>query len=168
MSIEGSIRLASVADVPAITDIYNYAVVHTTATQDLIPKTVEDREKWFYAHDKVRLPVFVYEDSVTKETLGWSSLTMFSDRPGYSITAEVSIYIAPQAHGKGIGTKMLDHLIGVAREQGYHSLLARMAAENQPSRSLHSKAGFEMVGIMREVGWKFDRYIDIAILQMML
>eukprot|EP01039_Chlorochromonas_danica_P015693 gene15693-18478_t len=166
--MEGEIRLAELSDVPVITDIYNYAVLHTTATQDLHPQTVEVREKWFLAHDPQRLPVFVFEAAATKEVVGWSSLSLFSERPGYSITAEVSIYIAPHAQGKGIGKKMLHHLVAVARDQGFHSLLARMADENVPSKAMHLAAGFQPAGLLKEAGWKFNRYIDIAILQMML
>lgn len=165
-SLEGTIRCATLQDVPAITDIYNHAIVHTTATQDLEPKTMQDREKWFLAHDPVKLPVFVYE--VQNEVLGWAALTLFSERAGYHLCVENAIYLAPKATGKGIGMKLLLHLIQVAREQGYHTIIARMAAENAASRALHSKAGFELAGILKEAGHKFGRHIDIAFMQLIL
>lgn len=165
---DARIRLAIQEDVPAITDIYNYAVIHTTATQDLHPQGIEARMAWFLAHNPEELPVFVYEDTVSGRVMGWSALSWFSERLGYNRTVENAIYLAPEAFGKGIGSQLLQHLIETARDLGYHSIIARMSAENAASRALHSKYGFEMIGILKEAGFKFERYVDIAFMQLLL
>ncbi len=167
-SPDGVIRLATLHDLPAITDIYNHAIIHTTATQELVPKTVQEKEKWFRSHDPAKLPIFVFESIEHGQVLGWAALSPFSDHGGYHLCVENDIYLAPSATGQGIGLKLLHRLLVAAKEQGYHIVIARMAEDNAASRALHSKAGFVLSGVLKEAGYKFGRHIDIALMQIIL
>ena len=108
------IHSATPADIPAILDIYNEAVLNTTATYDYEPDTLESRTAWFEAHDEEDLPVFVARD-VAGKVVGWSSLSTFRSRPGYRFTVENSIYVAAGHRGQGIGKLLLPPLVTAAR-----------------------------------------------------
>jgi L-amino acid N-acyltransferase len=159
------VRPATVSDVPAITEIYNDAVRTTTGTFDTEPRSVEDRTRWFREHGD-RHPIFVAEGD--DGVLGWGAVSAWSDRRAYDGTGEVSVYVAARARGRGHGRRLLDTLIASARGRGYHSLLARIADGNEASLRLHTSAGFVPSGVMREVGVKFGRRLDVHLLQRML
>ena len=153
------------ADVPAITEIYNDAVLTTTGTFDTEPRSLADRIDWF-RHHSLRHPILVADDAA--EILGWASLSPWSDRPAYDATAEVSVYVRRSAQGRGIGTHLLAELLRAARDAGHHALLARVAEGNDASLRLHRSAGFFEVGVMREVGVKFGRRLDVHLLEALL
>jgi phosphinothricin acetyltransferase len=156
------IRPAEPRDLPGIRDIYNHAIRTLPATFDTEEKTLEDREAWFAAHGP-RYPVFVADDGGT--VAGWSSLSPYHVRPAYRFTVENSVYVHPDYQGRGLGTRLLAAVMVAARDLGYHAVLAVLDGHNQPSERLHAKFGFSEVARLREVGWKFDQWHDVVILE---
>lgn len=157
-------RRATVLDVPSIARIYNESVRTTTASFDVRPRTLVDRRRWFAEHGR-RHPVFV---AVRRDrVVGWASLSPWSDRRGYDATAEVSTYVRSTARGQGVGSALLAALIREGRSVGFHTLIARIADGNAVSLRLHGTAGFTPVGVMREVGLKFGRRLDVHLLQLL-
>ena len=159
------IRFAGIADLEAITEIYNEAVRTTTATFDTEPKTVEARRSWFESHSD-RHPILVAE--LAGQVVGWGCLTKWSDRPAYDETAETSFYVKEEHRGRGIGRKLKQAIIETARGLGFHSLIARVADGSEESLHLNETFGFQRVGTLREVGRKFGRLLDVHILQLIL
>ena len=159
------IRPAGTDDLPRILDIYNHEVLVSTATYDTTPRTMPEQVEWFSHHGPGH-PVLVAEEagSIT----GWASLSPWSDRPAYDRSAEVSVYVAEEHRGKGQGRLLLQALIDAARGRGHHVLLARISADNVVSIRLHEKLGFSEVGLLREVGHKFGRVLDVSIMELML
>ena len=155
-------RHATAADLKAITDIYNEAVVTTDATFDLEAKTEEEQGIWLAGHDRMH-PVFVAELDGT--VVGWASLSEWSSRSAYAGTAEISLYIKEEFRGKGAGRKLLEDIMLEGEKVGLHAVLARITTANAVSIHLHELAGFEQVGVMREVGQKFGRTLDVLIMQ---
>jgi L-amino acid N-acyltransferase len=165
MESEIVIRRAEMADLEAITEIYNEAILTTTATFDTETKTVEERTQWFQAHDK-RHPILVA--IVNERAVGWSSLTKWSDRRAYDNTAETSFYVKSEYRGQGIGRKLKEATIQEARELGFHTLIARVAEGSNESLHLNESCGFIHVGMLKEVGLKFNQLLGVHILQKML
>jgi L-amino acid N-acyltransferase YncA len=156
------IRKATIDDLPAITEIYNQAILTTTATFDTEPKSLEEQKIWFESHGP-KYPVLLAEED--DRVIGWASLSRWSDRCAYSDTAEISLYIYEKERGKGIGRKLLEAIIREGEKAGLHSIIARIAEGNEVSIHLHLSAGFEHIGIMREVGRKFGRLLDVYLMQ---
>ena len=160
-----TIRPATLADAAAIAEIYNEAILTTTATFDTEPKSVGDRKEWLRGHD-ARHPVLVA--LVGDAVVGWAALTQWSDRSAYDDTAETSFYVHSAHRRQGIGRQLKEAIIQEARRLGYHTLLARVAEGSAESLHLNESAGFVHVGTMKEVGRKFGRLLDVHILQKML
>lgn len=160
-----SIRQAITSDLDAVNEIYNEAVLTTTATFDTEPKTAAERLEWFQHHGQ-RHPVLVAV--VGGKAVGWSSLTEYSPRRAYDHTAETSVYVKSEFRGQGIGRALQEAIIDEARRLKFHTLIARVTAESSESMRLHESCGFERVGTLREVGCKFGRILDVHFLQMML
>jgi phosphinothricin acetyltransferase len=141
-------RLATPADLPVIVDIYNSTVASREVTADTEPVTVESREGWFADHNPARRPLWVIhaaDDSAAEPAiLGWMSYSNFYGRPAYSGTAELSIYIAEAARGKGIGRYCLEQAIAFAPSIDVHTLLGFIFGHNEASLSLFRKFGFDM------------------------
>jgi phosphinothricin acetyltransferase len=159
------IRRATIADVQGITEIYNEAILTTTATFDTEPKTVSERTMWFRSHDE-RHPVLVA--MVDSKVAGWVCLSAWSDRPAYADTAETSFYVKSELRGQGIGRALKEAIVSEARRLGFHTLIARVADGSQESLHLNESTGFVRVGTLREVGRKFGKLLDVHILQLML
>lgn len=159
------VRRAAPEDLPAIVDIYNEAIVTTTATFDTEPKTVPERRAWFESHGE-RHPILVAE--ADGAVVGWASLTRWSERPAYDDTAETSFYVKAEHRGRGIGRSLKDAIIQEARRLRFHTLIARVAGESDESHHLNESFGFEKVGTLREVGRKFGRLLDVHIFQKIL
>lgn len=156
------VRSAALADLPAITAIYNEAILTTTATFDTEPKSLVERQVWFEAHD-ARHPVLVAE--LDGQVVGWASLSKWSERLAYADTAEISLYVASAYRGQGVGKALMAAIVQEGRRVGLHTLIARIAAGNEVSVRLHEAAGFEQIGVMREVGRKFGQLLDIHLMQ---
>jgi phosphinothricin acetyltransferase len=159
------IRPATVHDLLTITQIYNDAIEKTVATFDTEPKSLDEQRLWFQTHG-ARYPIIVADIDGT--VIGWASLSQYSDRCAYSETAEVSVYVAEPHRSKGIGRKLLQELIEHGRKAGLHVLIARIAGGNETSVHLFEAQGFTHVGVLREVGRKFGRLIDVYIMQQLL
>jgi L-amino acid N-acyltransferase YncA len=159
------IRNAEESDLRDITRIYNYAILNTTTTFDTRPKTVKSQEKWFRHHSE-KYPVIVAEDK--SGIVGWASLSQWSDRCAYDNTAEISVYVDENKQGKGIGNKLIGRIIRLAKKNKLHVIIARIAGENEISVHLHKKYGFTYAGSLKEVGFKFNRYIDVHLMQLIL
>ena len=156
------IRPASESDVQAIAEIYNDAILNTTATFDTEVKSAEDRLAWLREHGE-KHPVLVAETD--GRVVGWASLSSWSERCAYETTSEVSVYVDKVHRGKGIGKTLLQHLVEKADELGMHCLLARIVEGNKKSIHLHEIFGFSIVGVMHRVGFKFDRFLDITMME---
>lgn len=161
--MEFRICRAAEEHLPGITAIYNHAVLNSTATFDTEPKSLEDRRTWLAGHGE-DLPILVALDEAG-EVAGWASLSPYSDRLAYRHTVEDSIYLASRVQGLGLGKRLLGELLDLAAGVGHHSVVARIVAGNPASLALHEKLGFRTVGVLEEAGWKFDRWLDVFILQ---
>jgi L-amino acid N-acyltransferase YncA/GrpB-like predicted nucleotidyltransferase (UPF0157 family) len=159
------IRKALDSDVAAITDIYNEAILTTTATFDTEPKSLADRHRWFKMHDE-RHPIFVA--TMRGAVVGWASLSHWSDRTAYDNTAEASLYVKGGYHGQGLGRALYDALITDAQANRLHTIIARLAGDNRASAALHAAFGFVFVGTLKEVGTKFGRLLDVNLWQKIL
>jgi L-amino acid N-acyltransferase YncA len=164
--MNATIRPATVPDLAAINDIYNDAVVNTTASYDLEPRTIDDSVAWFHEHLSHQLPVLVAEQGGT--VVGWGSLSHFHSRAGFRFTVEDSVYIAEECRGRGIGKQLLAALIDIARDRSIHAIVAGIDAECGASLRLHASLGFEQVGHFKEVGRKFDRWLDVVFMELVL
>ena len=158
------IRRAVRADCSGILDIYNDAVLKTTATYDYEPRPLEHRLAWFEDHQRTGHAIFVAE-SADGRIVGWSALNRYHDRMGFRFTAENSIYVAEGARGQGLGARLLDPLIPAAAEISIRAILAAIDAQNTASIQLHARFGFEQVGLFKRVGFKFDRWLDVAYME---
>jgi L-amino acid N-acyltransferase len=170
------LRLAAGADAEAIRSIYNAEVSGSTATFDLVPRNPEEQLAWLAEHRGAH-PAIVAE--VARHTVdggaenggivvGFGSLSPYRDRPAYSTTVESSVYVDRAHRGTGIGRSVLDELIELATQHGFHTLVARIGGGNNASIGLHLASGFEQVGIEREVGRKFNQWLDVWVMQRML
>jgi L-amino acid N-acyltransferase len=159
------IRRAVISDLKAITEIYNEAIVSTTATFDTEPKTEAERLSWFEAHGE-RHPILVAV--LGEKVVGWSSISKWSERPAYVDTAETSFYVRLEFRGQGIGRRLKEATIEQARNLKFHSLIARVAEGSKESLHLNESFGFAHVGTLKEVGRKFGRLLDVHIMQKML
>ena len=161
-----TVRGAVLADVAAIRAIYNEAIRNLPATFDTEEKSREDRERWF-AERSPRHPVLVAVGA-DGAVAGWGSLSPFSDRPAWSRTVENALYVADGRRGQGVGTALLAALMAAARAHGHHTVIARIVGGNAASIRIHERAGFAAAGTLREVGWKFERWHDVVMMQAMV
>ena len=165
--VHAIVRPATHADVPSILAIYNEAVLHTTASYDYEPRTLEHRVAWFQDHMQHDYPVFVAVDQAGR-VLGWSALNRYHDRMGYRFTVENSIYVAADSRGLGVGKRLMPPLIEGARKRSWHAILAAIDASNEASIRLHTAFGFQTVGRFKEVGYKFDRWLDVLYMELLI
>jgi L-amino acid N-acyltransferase len=159
-------RLARSSDGEAIRSIYNAEVVGSTATFDLVPRTPQEQVAWLEEHRGPYPAVVAVDDE--DQVLGFGSLSVFRDRPAYSTTVENSVYVGDGHRGVGVGRSIMDELIKLATQHGFHAVIARIGGANQASIALHEACGFRMVGVEREVGRKFNRWLDVSVLQLLL
>lgn len=160
------VRTAELDDAPAIASIYNVEVAETTATFDLEPRSVDAQRRWL--QERSGAHVVLVAESDEGEVAGFASLSPYKDRPAYSTTVESSVYVRRESRGNGIARALMQELLETARSHGFHAVIARIADSQQPSLALHRSLDFELVGVEREVGRKFGRWLDVAIMQVML
>ncbi len=172
------IRLAELADAEAIRTIYNVEVLESTNTFDMVPRSRVEQEAWILEHGGVHPALVAVKDPGAgvagpvgaggEIVLGFGSLSAFRERSGYSATAENSVYVDRAQRGTGVGKALLAELLVLASAHGFHSLIARIAGHNETSIGLHRAAGFELVGVEREVGRKHRQWLDVVELQRLL
>jgi len=166
MSFEVTIRPAVDDDLSDIAAIYNHEVANSVVTFDLEPPTLAYwHERLAGNHPGDHLLVAVDGDG---DVVGYSYSWSYRPRPAYNTTRETSVYLDPSVRGKGVGRKLYDALLDVLAESKVHSAVALVALPNPGSERLHVACGFEHVGTMREVGHKFDQWIDVAWYQKLL
>jgi L-amino acid N-acyltransferase YncA len=158
------IRPALKKDLSAITEIYNDAALNTTATFHIKPKSFSEQEEWFERHTGKYIVIVAVEGDVV---VGWASLSPWSDRCAYSNTADIAVYIKDEFRGKGIGKKLIRELLKKGSENGLHTAIAKICSENQVSLNMFKKLGFDNVGTMKEVGYKFGKVLDVCLMQIM-
>jgi L-amino acid N-acyltransferase YncA len=156
------IRAAREGDLPEILDIYNHAVVNTTATFDVTPRSAEAQEAWFLEHVPPH-PAIVWDEE--GRILGWASLSPYASRCAYRFAGEASVYVAPHARRVGVGEGLLREVIRLGGENGLHTIVGLVTEENAASCALAEKVGFQRVGTLEEVGYKFDRWLNVIIYQ---
>jgi len=159
------IRDVCAADVSALTDLYNQYILNTTITFDLTTYTVEQRtESWFnhYASSG-RYRLLVAEQN--GQIVGYASSSQLRKKAAYDTSVETSIYLSPEMHSQGVGSKLYGALFEVLATEDVHRAYAGITLPNEPSMAIHQKFGFEQVGLFREVGRKFGRYWDVAWLE---
>ena len=160
------VRLATVEDAEAIRTIYNREVTGSMVTFDLVPRTLEDQQAWLRAHAGAHPAVVAETDDGV--VTGFGSLSSYRSRPAYSTTVEDSVYVHHEHRGEGVGRLVLAELVRLAEVHGFHAVMARIVGGHQASISLHEGCGFELVGVEREVGRKFGRWLDVALMQRLL
>jgi L-amino acid N-acyltransferase len=159
------VRLATLDDAAAILAIYNFEVENHTSTFDLVARTLDDQRRWISERSGAFSAVVA---SIDDEVVGFASLSPYKERPAYRTTVEDSVYVSREHPRLGIGRTLMEHVIGIAADSGFHSIVARIEATGTASRELHAACGFELVGVEREVGRKFNRWLDVAVMQLML
>jgi L-amino acid N-acyltransferase YncA len=159
-------RIATENDLPQILDIYNDAIINTTAVFQYDVHTIEMRKEWFAQKQKDGFPVFVavLENAV----VGFSTFGPFRAWQGYKHSVEHSIYVDKNQRGKGIGKMLLQPVIDDARKMNMHTIIAGIDADNKISIAFHKQFGFEEVGYIKEVGWKFERWLDLVFMQLIV
>jgi phosphinothricin acetyltransferase len=155
------IRPAVRGDLTRLTEIYNYYVINTPVTFDVEPYTVERREAWFAQFAETgrhRLLVAESEGGV----IGYAGTTRFRPKAAYETTVETTIYCAPDAAGKGIGSRLYAALFESLRGEDIHRFVAGYALPNPATAAIHARFGFKVVGVFSENGRKFGRYWDVC------
>jgi L-amino acid N-acyltransferase YncA len=160
-----TLRLAEITDIQHITYIYNDAVLNGTTTFDIEPKTVAQMTDWFDAHNEKYCVVVC---QVGNEIAGWASLTRYSDRTAYDRTAEFSIYLHPNFKGQKLSKPLMDYCLQQGIKHGIKAVLARITEGNDISIKLHEHFGFFMVGVLKQVGVKFNKVLDVNLMQLLV
>ncbi len=156
------LRSATRDDLAIINAIYTHSVLHSTATYQTEPSTDDERAAWFTAHGPQH-PVIVAE--LDGRVVGWGSLSPFHARAAFNRTVEESVYIHHDFHRRGIGKAILVELLKRAKELGHHRVIAAISGDQEPSMALHRALGFVESGRLSEVGFKFDRWLDLVYLE---
>jgi phosphinothricin acetyltransferase len=160
------VRIAVPADLDAICEIYNAEVESGTSTFDTEPREGDRAREWFDSHASDAYPILVAEEG--GEVVGWASLSPWSDRGAYARTVEGSLFVRASDRGRGVGRELHDRLVERARRAGYGAFIARVERGNEPSRKLLLSRGFYSVGVMRRVGSKLGRMLDVEIFELEL
>lgn len=159
------VRPATLDDAAAIRLIYNVEVERYTSTFDLVPRSLDDQRQWLADRSGAFAAVVAELDGMV---VGFGALSPYKERAAYRTTVENSVYVDRDQARRGIGRAVLLHTIDVARQHGFHSVMARIEATSVPSIKLHEACGFEIIGIEREVGRKFRKWLDVVSMQLML
>ncbi|PLT33431.1 GNAT family N-acetyltransferase [Bacillus sp. V5-8f] len=159
------IREAVIEDLPAMLEIYNYAIHNLTATFDLDEQSLEQRKAWFEKYGG-NYPLIVAE--IDGEVAGYCSISPYNPKAAYAGTVELSVYLTEKHQGKGAGTALVTEILRRARELKYHTVISLITVGNETSIKLHEKFGFQFAGCIKEVGFKFGEWQDVVYYQLML
>jgi phosphinothricin acetyltransferase len=163
---ELSIRLVERRDAAAIRDIYNLEVAESTVTFDMVPRTIDQQVAWIDEHSGGHPAIVAVDDAGV--VIGFGSLSPYKDRPAYATTVEDSVYVHRDHRSRGVGRLLLDELVRRGRDHGFHSMIARIVGGHEVSIALHATCGFAHVGVEREVGRKFNKWLDVVEMQRLL
>lgn len=166
MSSPVTLRDATAADLPEILEIYNDVILTTTAVYSEKPHTLEMRQTWFNERKQAGFPVIAAVQD--NKIAGFATYGHFRVWPCYRYTVEHSVYVHRDSRGKGISKLLLNEVVDHARKAGMHAMIAGVDSENDVSLKLHLQFGFEQVARFKEVGFKFDRWLDLIFLELML
>lgn len=164
--METLIRHAIKKDVSAILDIVNYEIIHSTVLYDYKERTYDFQLRWFEKKAKDGLPAIIAEKE--NKIVGFGSYGIFRPWDAYQFSVEHSIYISKDKRGTGIGTLIMTELIHLAASAGYHTMIAGIDASNNRSVEFHRKFGFIEIGTFKEVGYKFNSWLDLVFMQLFL
>ena len=164
--MEYNVRKATQSDLSSILEIVNHAIANTTAIYDYDARTLEQQRIIFEMKKANGFPIFVLE--VENQILGFGTYDTFRTKIGYRFTVEHSVYVKDGFAGKGIGALLLQKLIDTAKEEKYHIMLGVIDASNENSIKFHERFGFQSMGILKEVGFKFDRWLDANLMTLKL
>jgi len=159
-------RLVERRDADALRAIYNVEVLESTVTFDLVPRMRAEQVAWIDEHSGGHPAIVAVDDD--GEVGGFASLSPYRPRPAYATTVEDSVYVRRDRRGRGIGRLLLGDLVELARDHGFHSVIGRIVGDHEASIALHTACGFDQVGREREVGRKFNRWLDVVLMQKML
>lgn len=159
-------RLARTDDSEAIRAIYNREVLESTVTFDLVPRSTEDQLAWMDQHSGAWPAVVAVDPGGVVR--GFGSLSPYRSRPAYRTTVEDSVYVDESARGQGVGKGLLEELVRLAGSHGFHAVIARIVGGHDASISLHKACGFEVIGVEREVGRKFGKWLDVVLMQRLI
>jgi L-amino acid N-acyltransferase len=160
------IRLAEEKDIEGILEIFNEALVNTTAVYSYKPATYEEQLRWY--HHKIEESYPVYVAQIEDQIVGYASYGSFRSRPAYKYTIESSIYVDHKYRNHGYGKQLLLRLIEQAELEGYATMIAGIESSNEPSIGLVKACGFFHVGTIRKAGYKFGRWLDLSFYQLEL
>ena len=160
-----TIRHATDDDGATIREIYNVEVLTSTVTFDVVARSETDQAEWMAAHSGAHPAIVAELDGIV---IGFASLTPYRPRAAYSTSVEDSIYVSADHRGEGVGRALLGEILTLARVGGFHTVIARIVGDHEASIALHRSFGFELVGIEREIGRKFSRWLDVALMQLLL
>jgi len=160
-----NVRPAELTDADSIAAIYNVEVLQSTATFDLETRSVPEQRRWLQERSGAHV---VLVADVDGEVLGFASLSPFRERPAYKTTVESSVYVHRDHRGVGVARSLMENLIDTARAHGFHTVIARISGDQAPSLSLHESLGFESIGVEKQVGRKFGKWLDVSVMQVML
>ena len=160
-----TIRPAAAADAEAICTIHNQGITDRLATLDTALGTTAERRSWIADRDE-RHPVIVADVNAT--VVGWASLNRFNPREAYDHVADFSVYVERNWRGKGVGRRLLDRLVGIARGFGYHKMVLAALNHNAAGVALYTSAGFTRVGVYREQGQLDGRWVDVLLMEKLL
>ena len=159
------IRLARRGDAAGVAAIYNHEATRERTVFDLRARSLSEQQEWLAERSGAHSVIVATEDD---EILGFASLSPYRTRPAYNTSVESSVFVRRDSLRQGIGRALLERLVALATEHGFHSMIARIAGENESSVALHAECGFEVVGTEREVGRKFGRWLDCTVMQRLL
>lgn len=164
--METTLRPATANDLEGILAIVNHNILHSTALYDYNVKSMEYMQQWFTEKQEAGWPVIVAD--IKGKVAGYGTYGTFRTKDGYKYTVEHSVYVNEEYHGNGIGKMLLADLIVLAKKQGMHSMIAGIDAENKGSIEFHKKFGFREAGLLKEVGFKFNRWLDVVFMELHL
>jgi phosphinothricin acetyltransferase len=159
-------RIVARRDAEAIRAIYNVEVAESTVTFDLVPRSSTEQLAWIDEHSGGHPAIVAVTDE--EEVLGFASLSPYRPRPAYAPTVEDSVYVRRDCRNLGVGRLLLTNVVALARDHGFHSVVGRIVGGHETSIALHKACGFEEIGVEREVGRKFGRWLDVVLMQRML
>lgn len=163
------VRPARAHDAEAIRAIYNPEVLQSTVTFDLVPRTLEDQLMWLSEHAGAHPALVAVDgDPADEDVVGFGSLSPWQRRPAYRTSAEDSVYVRRDQRGRGVGRLLLGELVAMGTAHGFHAIFARIVGGHEASIALHQALGFETVGVEKEVGRKFGRWLDVVLMERLL